>query len=365
MALEDPQLLHVYRRLHQVYQDDLHIARPLVRMLQKNGRTKEAGSLALTMARRLIAIGDAGSAIGFIELCRQMKVDAAGDLDDLATQAKLSGSDEIVEGEKRVFPLIDRLSDQEALDFLRQGRLMAAANGRDIVRQGEPGRAFYLILHGETRVHVRGNAGDITVGRLTAGDYFGAISCLYRLPRTTTVTAVQACELVEFSPQAVRQLMRRSPLAGERLLRIVQVRLLKTIARSHPALADVGAEDRAWLAEASSLLQFEDGATIARASDRDDHLYLVLQGEARVCRRGDGERASLPLRGGEMFSLRHPPLHLTDFHEIVARGRCLVCRVPPQVFRALLNAYGGFEQWAERHGRERRRRWRQQRAGDS
>lgn len=68
--------------------------------------------------------------------------------------------------------------------------------GRDVVRQGDPGDRFYLVRRGELSVLTTDPEGrEKTVARLHAGEYFGEIALLERIPRTATVRAESAVEL--------------------------------------------------------------------------------------------------------------------------------------------------------------------------
>lgn len=58
--------------------------------------------------------------------------------------------------------------------------------GSVIVRQGEPGRDFYVIAQGEVEVSTSGKV----VTRLEAGSYFGEVSLLTEQPRNATVQAL-------------------------------------------------------------------------------------------------------------------------------------------------------------------------------
>src|SRR3954451_3313137 len=58
-------------------------------------------------------------------------------------------------------------------------------SGRPIVRQGDDGAGFYLIVSGGARVTRDGQE----LARLGPGDFFGELSLLDREPRVASVTA--------------------------------------------------------------------------------------------------------------------------------------------------------------------------------
>jgi hypothetical protein len=64
--------------------------------------------------------------------------------------------------------------------------------GAVIIRQGDPGDRFYVIVSGSVHVSVDGQV----VRHEEAGEWFGEIALLRRVPRTATVEAVMPTELV-------------------------------------------------------------------------------------------------------------------------------------------------------------------------
>ena len=70
---------------------------------------------------------------------------------------------------------------------LRERRYAA---GDRIVTQGEVGEAFYVIAEGTVAVTVD----EVPRRELGAGDFFGEIALLHDVPRTATVTAVDAVD---------------------------------------------------------------------------------------------------------------------------------------------------------------------------
>ncbi|XP_076447504.1 cAMP-dependent protein kinase regulatory subunit isoform X4 [Babylonia areolata] len=64
-------------------------------------------------------------------------------------------------------------------------------DGEEIVKQGEPGEDFFIILEGSAAVLQRraDNEESVEVGRLGTSDYFGEIALLLDRPRAATVVA--------------------------------------------------------------------------------------------------------------------------------------------------------------------------------
>jgi len=63
-------------------------------------------------------------------------------------------------------------------------------SGTVLIREGEPGDRFFVLLQGIAAVSQTG-LGDRRV--LRAGEYFGEVALAMGVPRTATVTAMTAC----------------------------------------------------------------------------------------------------------------------------------------------------------------------------
>ncbi|EPQ59347.1 protein kinase A regulatory subunit [Gloeophyllum trabeum ATCC 11539] len=92
-------------------------------------------------------------------------------------------------------PLLSSLSAEERSKIADALVSRVYQDGEAVVRQGEMGDTFFFIEDGEATVTKTqqgedGQMNEITVGRLTKGDYFGELSLLRMAPRAATVSAI-------------------------------------------------------------------------------------------------------------------------------------------------------------------------------
>src|SRR5262245_10065241 len=80
------------------------------------------------------------------------------------------------------------------------------ATGHELVRQGEPGDTFFVLLEGEAAVDVDGQPRR-TLG---PGDFFGEISMLDRGPATATVVTTTPARLMVMSHSQFRDAVKGS-----------------------------------------------------------------------------------------------------------------------------------------------------------
>ncbi|XP_077296909.1 protein kinase, cAMP-dependent, regulatory subunit type 1 isoform X1 [Arctopsyche grandis] len=98
--------------------------------------------------------------------------------------------------------ILDSLEKWERLTVADALESVSFEDGETIVRQGEPGDDFYIIVEGcalvlQQRSEGSGPREEIEVGRLGASDYFGEIALLLDRPRAATVRAVGPLKCVK------------------------------------------------------------------------------------------------------------------------------------------------------------------------
>jgi cAMP-dependent protein kinase regulator len=107
----------------------------------------------------------------------------------------------------RQVPALRVLPDYEILLVADALRPMSPENGEAIVRQGEPGDEFFIILEGACRVLKRAESREREVAVLTSGGFFGELALLRDAPRAATVVAGPGCQLIKLDRAAFQRLL--------------------------------------------------------------------------------------------------------------------------------------------------------------
>ena len=104
-------------------------------------------------------------------------------------------------------PLFEGLTKKQlrkVTDLADVGRFMAGAR---LVKQGDIGDSFYVVLTGQAKVLVSGRI----VNRLLPGEHFGEISLLDGKPRTASVVAETEMTLVIITQKDFLGLLAKDP----------------------------------------------------------------------------------------------------------------------------------------------------------
>jgi CRP-like cAMP-binding protein len=101
-------------------------------------------------------------------------------------------------------PLFEDFSEEELLAFIHGLKLLTFEPGDVIITEGEPGQSVFILTTGSVKVFVRGpDHRSVPLGALGEGSFFGEISTLSGRPRSATITAAAACEILELDRAAL------------------------------------------------------------------------------------------------------------------------------------------------------------------
>lgn len=113
--------------------------------------------------------------------------------------------------------------DVEALGRACQGLSLAA--GAQVVKEGDPGDALYIVQEGVLEVSKVVNGKTLHINLLSAGEFFGEMALIDGTPRSADITVKEAAVLVKLPVDGYQRLKKEAPATA---LKMADV-LLKTL----------------------------------------------------------------------------------------------------------------------------------------
>lgn len=190
--------------------------------------------------------------------------------------------------------LLNPLGIDKVAEFLRIACYRKYREGETLVRTGEPGDSFFLILSGEAEVLKQGEL----LTRLGRYDYFGEVAVLLSSQRTADVRAYTELEVLSVAKQDFLSFIFGTEI--ERSLQLVAESRLHEgwpLMNENALLARLSVKQKTQLIPAMRQRQIPADKLLYRAGDRIRCLYLIKEGQVKVEREGwaveYGERGSL------------------------------------------------------------------------
>jgi CRP-like cAMP-binding protein len=110
--------------------------------------------------------------------------------------------------------LFSHCSSRQRRAIARHAQIANLPEGVDLIKEGEPGDALFVILEGEAVVY----QGGTEVSRSTTGGYFGEMAILDGAPRSATVVAVTDVKVAVIGIRMFRTMLREYSDLAEQLL---------------------------------------------------------------------------------------------------------------------------------------------------
>ncbi|HYS09382.1 MAG TPA: cyclic nucleotide-binding domain-containing protein [Myxococcales bacterium] len=232
-------------------------------------------------------------------------------------------------------PLFDDLSQDAFVALVNRLGYHRHAAGQVILREGDPGRSFFIIVEGKVRVY-KGGAGDgeeITLAQLGEGAFFGEMALLSGAPRTANVVAEEDTEILEVTDTLLRELATRYPQVISSLKNFYRQRLLNNVMAISPLFKDFDPSQRKGIVEKFRLRQAAPGEKVIAEGKSSDGLYVVLHGLMQVT--VQQTEITLLKEGeifGEMSLLTRQPASAT----VTAQTNAILLRLPGEKFQELV-----------------------------
>ena len=114
----------------------------------------------------------------------------------------------------RAVPLFADLDDRSIQAIAVLARERTAPAGEVLMREGEPGEEFIVLVDGTVHVQKRGHA----IRSLLAGGFLGEVALVEHEPRTATATCATDCTLVVLRHHEFDRLMASFPAVRTKVL---------------------------------------------------------------------------------------------------------------------------------------------------
>jgi CRP-like cAMP-binding protein len=266
--------------------------------------------------------------------------DVAGGEEDL--DAAFDRAAPTAPGARRVpvkkVPLFDDLSQDAFVELVNKVGYHRHAAGQRIIREGDPGRSFFVIVEGKVRIFKRTREGkELTLAHLGEGAFFGEMALLSGAPRTANVVAEEDTELLEVTDVVLRELTTRHPQVINSLKNFYRQRLLNNVMAISPLFKDFDPSERKAIVEKFRMKRATAGEVLIPEGHDSDGLYVVLHGAVQVSTHRDEKDIELArLAEGEIFGemslLTRKPATAT----VTSSGNALLLRLPRENFQELV-----------------------------
>jgi CRP/FNR family transcriptional regulator, cyclic AMP receptor protein len=110
--------------------------------------------------------------------------------------------------------LFSKCTARQCRAIARNAQIAELPAGVDLIKEGEPGDALYVILEGEALVHHEG----VELERVGPGAYFGEMALLDGEPRSASVVAVTDMKVAVIDVHTFRKMLREFSDLAEQLL---------------------------------------------------------------------------------------------------------------------------------------------------
>ena len=118
-------------------------------------------------------------------------------------------------------PLFEGLSKRHLRRIAKLAHIRRFAPGSIMVRTGDPGRSFFVLLDGSAKV-VRSGRRSVRIG---AGSFFGEMALIDDSPRSADVVAEDEVLTLTIDRPGFAKLLRSEPALSHALLRTLAARL--------------------------------------------------------------------------------------------------------------------------------------------
>ncbi|NUM88644.1 MAG: cyclic nucleotide-binding domain-containing protein [Bdellovibrionales bacterium] len=175
-------------------------------------------------------------------------------------------------------PLFAALRDDERLALFNEMQLVKLKDGEHLVRQGEVGDEFFVLIRGHAKASFRDTKGtEHVVNELGEGDAFGEISLLDDVPRTASIVCQGGCHALRLKKAGFEKVV----LTMGSSERVKQMIRLSSFFRRHPLFSRLTPKEQAELISEFHFDLLAPGEEVIH-DETGENFYVVYSGVLHV-----------------------------------------------------------------------------------
>jgi cAMP-dependent protein kinase regulator len=222
-------------------------------------------------------------------------------------------------------PLFSALEPSVLERLLSAIRVEEISGDNEIVRQGDVGGEAFVVARGLLRV-VRREGGDETLlAQLGPGAMFGEMALISDSPRSASVIAREAAQLLVLDRSELERAAAQAPGLGQELSAFCRTRMQANLVRHARVLSGLSPPDRQALLDQLPMRMFEAGEVLIQRDQEAQSILLLASGAVAVSVPEGSDRLVLASLGpgdvvGEISMILRRPASadVTALHPTVA-----------------------------------------------
>ena len=123
------------------------------------------------------------------------------------------------------------MKEDEIKLLLKEGAYLSIADGQSVINEGDPGDSMFIIKKGRATVLSEILGKTFTLATLSSGGFFGEGGFLTGSPRSATVNAIGALEVLELKKELFQSIIEKNPDVLNRLVQLSNTRAQKTMSK--------------------------------------------------------------------------------------------------------------------------------------
>lgn len=188
---------------------------------------------------------------------------------------------------------LSTLTQDQLVEVSRRIKPQIFPPDASIIRQGESGDKFYILLNGKADVYLnQAGGGEVLVNQLRRGQYFGEMALLGGGVRSATVKASSEGQVsvLALDDRAFNSLIKDSPSLREELNDIIEKR---NIYNQLQMISSLNQKALASILRETKLVTYESEHEIIKQGDVGDSFYLLVEGRVDILVRDEHGREEL------------------------------------------------------------------------